>query len=345
MPYTVSLAPHIFARDNTSTLMRDMLIALFPCAAVGVWLFGWNAARVLLLSMASCVALEMLYQKLTRQPVRIGDLSAAVTGALLALNLPSTAPWWLVLVGALVAVVLVKQLFGGIGHNFMNPALAARAVLLASWPARLTATSTASAYPLPFDTVTSATVLGGGAADAIASATTQATGAVTSATTQATDAVASATQAAGSFIDKVTTMDLLLGNIPGCIGEVCKVAILLGLLYLLVRKVISWHIPAVMIGTFMLASLAFGADPVKAVLSGGVLFAAVFMATDYTTSPMTKVGKCVYAFGAGLIVALIRSFGGYPEGATYAVLLMNVCAPLIDRAIKPRVYGEVKARA
>ncbi len=335
MPYTVSLAPHIFARDNTSTLMRDMLIALFPCAAVGVWLFGWNAARVLLLSIACCVALEMLYQKLTRQSVRIGDLSAAVTGALLALNLPSTAPWWLVLVGALVAVVLVKQLFGGIGHNFINPALAARAVLLASWPARLTATSTASAYPLPFDTVTSATVLGGGAADA-----------VTSATTHATDAVASATQAAGaSFIDKVTTMDLFLGNIPGCIGEVCKVAILLGLIYLLLRKVISWHIPVVMIGTFMLASLLFGADPVKAVLSGGVLFAAVFMATDYTTSPMTRTGKCVYAFGAGLIVALIRSFGGYPEGATYGVLLMNVCAPLIDRAIKPRVYGEVKARA
>ncbi len=325
MPYTVSLAPHLFARDNTAALMRDMLIALFPCAAAGVWLFGWNAARVLLLSMASCVALELLYQKLTRQPVRVGDLSAAVTGALLALNLPSTAPWWLVLVGALIAIVLVKQLFGGIGHNFMNPALAARAVLLASWPARLTATATASAYPLPFDTVTSATVLSGGAADAIASATTHATG--------------------GSFIDKATTMDLLVGNIPGCIGEVCKVAILLGLVYLLLRRVISWHIPVVMIGTFMACSLLFGADPVKAVLSGGVLFAAVFMATDYTTSPMTKTGKCVYAFGAGLIVALIRSFGGYPEGATYGVLLMNVCTPLIDRAIKPRVYGEVKARA
>ena len=142
-----------------------------------------------------------------------------------------------------------------------------------------------------------------------------------------------------------TTIDLLVGRIPGTIGEVCKVAILLGLLYLLLRRTITWHIPVVMIGSFMLFAWAFGLDPVAGVLSGGVLFGAVFMATDYVTSPMTPLGQCVYAAGAGLIVALIRAFGGYPEGVTYAILLMNIATPLIDRAIRPRIYGEVKSRA
>lgn len=309
MQWKVSAAPHVHAKDSTATLMLDVITALMPCVVAGIWLFGWRAALVIVLSVAFCVLTELACQKIGRRPVQINDLSAVVTGIILALNLPSTAPWWMILIGAVVAIGLVKQLFGGIGDNFLNPALAARAVLLASWPARMTATNTASAYPLPFDTVTSATVL-----------------------------------TPGNGLD-VSMVDLLVGRIPGTIGEVCKVAILLGLVYLLVCRTITWHIPVVMAGTFALCAWAFGLDPLVSVLSGGVLFGAVFMATDYVTSPMTKWGQVIYAAGAGLIVALIRAFGSYPEGVTYAILLMNIATPLIDRAVRPRIYGEVKTHA
>ena len=304
-----SAAPHVHAKDSTATLMLDVIAALMPCVVAGIWLFGYRAAIVVAVSVAACVLTELVCQKIAKKPIRINDLSAVVTGIILALNLPSTAPWWMILIGAIIAIGLVKQLFGGIGDNFLNPALTARAVLLASWPARMTATNTASAYPLPFDTVTSATVL-------------------TPETTLNT-----------------TMVDMLVGRIPGTIGEVCKVAILLGLVYLLIRRTITWHIPVVMVGTFMLSAWAFGLDPIHAVLSGGILFGAVFMATDYVTSPMTKWGQVIYAAGAGLIVALIRAFGSYPEGVTYAILFMNVVTPLIDRAVKPRIYGEVKSHA
>ena len=309
MQWKVSAAPHVHAKDSTATLMLDVIAALMPCVVAGIWLFGWRAALVIVLSVAFCVLTELVCQKIGRRPVRINDLSAVVTGIFVALNLPSTAPWWMILIGAVVAIGLVKQLFGGIGDNFLNPALAARAVLLASWPARMTATNTASAYPLPFDTVTSATVL-----------------------------------TPDSALNP-SMVDLLVGRIPGTIGEVCKVAILLGFVYLLVRRTITWHIPVVMVGTFALCAWAFGLDPLVSVLSGGVLFGAVFMATDYVTSPMTKWGQVIYAAGAGLIVALIRAFGSYPEGVTYAILLMNVATPLIDRAVRPRIYGEVKTHA
>lgn len=309
MQWKVSAAPHVHAKDSTATLMLDVIAALMPCVAAGIWLFGWRAALVIAISVAACVLVELLCQKIGKQPIRINDLSAVVTGIILALNLPSTAPWWMIVIGAVIAVGLVKQLFGGIGDNFLNPALTARAVLLASWPARMTATNTASAYALPFDTVTSATVLTPGT-------------------------TVSATMA-----------DLLIGRIPGTIGEVCKVAILLGLVYLLIRRTITWHIPVVMVGTFALCAWAFGLNPLTSVLSGGILFGAVFMATDYVTSPMTKLGQVIYAAGAGLIVALIRAFGSYPEGVTYAILLMNIATPLIDRAVRPRIYGEVKTHA
>ena len=307
MNMIVSPAPHVFVKDSTQSLMLDVLIALIPTTVAGIIFFGFSAALVCLLSVVFCVGFEYLYQKLCKKPVRIGDLSAAVTGLILALNLPSTAPWWMILVGALVAIVLTKQLYGGLGHNFMNPALAARAVLLASWPAHMSGT----AYVTPFDGVSSATFL------------------------------APESPIAGA----VSTMDLFLGNIPGTIGEVSKIAILIGLAYLLIKQVITWHIPVVMVGTFMVFSVICGQDPITSVLCGGILFGAVFMATDYVSSPMTDLGKCIYAFGAGLIVALIRNFGSYPEGVTYGILLMNVVTPLIDKALVPKVYGEVKQNA
>ena len=249
---------------------------------------------------------EYGYQKMTRQRVRIGDLSAAVTGLLVALNLPGNAPWWMPVVGSFIAIVLVKQLFGGIGDNFMNPALTARGIMLASWPVRMTA------WYLPtfckgVDAVSSATVLGG---------------------------------------YEASTYDMFMGFIPGTIGEVSKIAILIGFIYLLIRKVISWRIPVVFVGTFAVLAAIFRMDQdvLTSVLSGGLLFGAVFMATDYTTSPMTEVGQYIYAFGCGLILAVIRKWGSYTEGVTYAILIMNVATPLIDKFVKIRVYGQEKPK-
>jgi len=315
---SVSTAPHIFARNTTTILMRDVLTALLPTVAAGIWFFGWNAARVVLICVVSCVLLELLWQLLLKKPVTIKDLSAVVTGVILAMNMPSTAPWWMLVIGSAVAILLVKQLFGGIGDNFVNPAIAARAVLLASWPALMSG----GAYVTPFDGVSSATPL------AIFS--------------QSAEAVSNA---ASNAVISPSMMDLFLGRIPGCIGEVSKIAILLGLAYLLLRKTITWHIPVTMIASFMLFTLAFGGDPRQGVLMGSVLFGAVFMATDYVTCPMTHTGQMIFAAGAGLILALIRAFGGYPEGTTYAILLMNVLTPLIDRVTRGRIYGEVKSRA
>lgn len=316
----VGNAPHVHSRNTTSVLMLDVIAALMPCVAAGAWLFGWGALGVVAISTLCCVALELLYQTIAKKPIRINDLSAVVTGIILGLNLPVGAPWWMILVGAAVAVILVKQLFGGIGDNFVNPAIAARAVLLASWPARMTA----GAY------VITRPALMQNAVDAL-----------TSATPNAADAVSGATPLAAAE-GAVPILDLLIGRIPGSIGEVCKIAILIGLVYLLIRKTITWHIPVVMIGTFMAFSLLIGKDPVYQVLSGSILFGAVFMATDYVTSPMTSLGKVIYAACAGLILALIRYFGSYPEGTTYAILLANVFTPLIDRFTKRRIYGTGK---
>ena len=244
-----------------------------------------------------------------------------VTGMLLGLILPVTVPWWICVIGSVCAIVLVKQLFGGIGDNFLNPALTARAVLLASWPSKLSGAAFVNPSPLflkPVDMVTTATPLAalkaGGAGD-------------------------------------VSIMDMLLGNIPGSIGEVCKIAIILGFVYLLIKKVISWHIPVIVTAVTAVCSFAFSwiitgncdfTVLLTSVLSGGVLFGAVFMATDYTTTPMTLKGRVIFAIGTGILIAVIRYFGSYPEGVTYAILFMNIATPLIDKYVKPRVYGSAK---
>lgn len=310
MNLRISTAPHIRSHDTTARLMLDVVIALIPTALVGVYLFGLYAALILVLSMASAVLAEYLYQRITKQPVRIGDCSALVTGLILGLNLPPTAPWWLAVIGSALAIVLVKQIFGGIGDNFMNPALAGRAILLASWPVRMTNYIAPNFFkPEAFSLV---------------------------------DAATTATPLAGNPAD-VPMLDLFLGNIPGTIGEVSKIAILLGFAYMLIRKTISWRIPVIMLVSTGLFSFLFsGVDPLSAMLSGGVMFGAVFMATDYTTSPMTAKGQMIYAAGCGLIVAVIRAFGAYPEGVTYAILLMNIATPLIDKYVGRRVYGFVK---
>lgn len=303
MNLRLSIAPHIRSGETTSRLMLNVIIALVPCAIAGIYNFGVNALVVLAVSMVTAVAAEYLFQVIARRPVRVGDLSALVTGLILGLNLPPTAPWWMAMVGSAFAIIIVKELFGGIGSNFMNPALTARAVLLASWPVFMTTFVNPTYWAEGVDAVTTATPL-----------------------------------ATGS----VATLDLLLGRIPGSIGEVSKIMILVGLAYLLITRTISWRIPVIMVATTGLLSWAFGSDPLAAVLSGGLLFGAVFMATDYTTSPMTAKGQALYAVGCGLIVAVIRAFGNYPEGVTYGILVMNVATPLIDKFIKNRVYGHRK---
>ena len=283
--------------------MRNVLIALAPCAVAAIGFFGFNALAVLVVSTLSAVLAEYVWQKAARRKVLVGDLSAAVTGLILGLNLPASAPLWMAALGSAFAVVIVKGLFGGLGDNFINPALAARALLLASWPQYMTRWYAPTGLAV-------------------------------------VDAVATATPLSnpGGF----TTLQLILGNIPGSLGEVCKIAILLGFAWLLYTRTITWRIPVVMVASTCVFSLVFGKDPVASVLSGGLLFGAVFMATDYATCPMTAAGQIVYAALAGLLVAVIRSFSGYPEGVTYGILLMNVASPVIDHFITRRVYGHGK---
>lgn len=303
MNLTISTAPHIRCKDSVKTIMRDVLIALLPTTAAGIYLFGLNSALIVAVSVASAVLAEFVWQKLAKRPVRVKDLSAAVTGLIFALNLPPTAPWWMAMIGSAFAIIVVKQLFGGIGDNFLNPALAARALLLASWPAKMT-----QFYFSGADAVSNATVLSESGLQA-------------------------------------RYLDMFLGRIPGTIGEVCKVAILIGFAYLLIRRVISWQVPVIILAVVALLSWIFGSDPLTAILSGGVMFGAVFMATDYTTSPMTAKGQIIFAVGIGVIIVLIRKFGSYPEGVTYAILFMNIVTPLIDKYVAPRLYGEVKKHA
>lgn len=302
MNLRISTAPHIHHPVTTQRLMIYVLLALLPTTAVGIYAFGLPALMLLAISCVTAVLSEFLWQKIAKKRVLISDCSALVTGLILGLNLPANAPWWLAVIGSAFAVLLVKQLFGGLGDNFLNPAMAARAVLLASWPVHMTS------FVLP-------TFFSG--ADAVTGATPLAT-------------------------KSAQLMDLFMGNIPGTIGEVSKVAILLGLLILLFTRTITWHIPFTMVASVFVFSWLFGADPVYAILSGGVLFGAVFMATDYVTNPMTASGKMIYAAGIGLIITVIRQFGAYPEGVTYGILLMNIATPLIDRFLPQKIYGRQK---
>ena len=312
MALHISTGPHLRSRQDTPSLMRDVLIALCPAVAASLYFYGLKALWILLVSTACAVLSEYLWQRLMKKPIRLNDFSAAVTGLLIGLNMPATVPVWVPAIGSVFAIIIVKQLFGGIGHNFLNPALAARAVLLTSWPSYMTkATVPLRALTLGFYEKT----------------------------LEGVDTVAAATPL---LMPRTDVKDLLFGNIPGAIGETCKIAILLGLIYLLIRGVVRWQIPVCMLGTVALLSWILGKDPMTAVLSGGVLFGAVFMATDYVTTPMLKVGQAIFGVGCGLLVVLIRNFGNYPEGVTYAILIMNIVTPLLDRSLNRKVYGEVK---
>ena len=307
----VSSSPHIRSARTTQSIMMDVICALLPAGAFGVFYFGARAAIITLIACASCVLSEFFYNAVCRKRQTISDLSAVVTGLLLAYNLPASAPYWMPAVGGALAILLVKMIFGGIGQNFVNPALAARAILMSSWLSHMSG----SAFNL---------------------------------SVRGLDAVTSATP----LVQQYDLYQLLIGQVPGTIGEVSKIAILVGAIYLLVRGVISWHIPVVMLGTvFALSWITSGEltgsvdSAVYQLLSGGLILGACFMATDYATSPMTGWGKAVFAAGCGLIVYVIRRFSPMAEGVSYSILFMNLIVPLIDRFIKPRVYGEGKAHA
>lgn len=319
----VSSSPHIRSEESVSRIMLDVIIALIPAAIVAVINFGWRVALVIGVSVLTAVITEAICQKLMKKPITINDLSAVVTGVLLAYNLPPTIPLWIVVVGAVIAIALVKQIFGGLGQNFMNPALAARAILLAAWPVEMTK------WQLPMNV------------DALSNATSSATSTATP--------LAILKDGDGVWATLPSLWDVFIGNVGGSIGEVSAIALLIGAAYLLYRRVINWRIPTAFIGTVALLTWIFGKNGlftgqwIYHIFVGGLLLGAFFMATDYSTSPVTPKGQIIMGIGCGIITTVIRLVGGYPGGVSYSILIMNIATPLIDRYTRPRVCKEVKA--
>jgi electron transport complex protein RnfD len=320
----VSSSPHIHSPEDTPWIMRQVIYALIPGALIGVYFFGIPAIAVIAISVVSCVVIEALWQKLLGKDITIADGSAALTGLLLAMNLPSGSPWWLVVLGSLIAIIIGKQVYGGIGNNPFNPALVARVFLLISFPVHMTTwPQPRSFFTQAADTVTGATPLG-----ALKTAIFE-RGTITAA-------------------PDLSLMDPFLGNIGGSLGEISALALILGGIYLIVRKIISWHIPViylasvvVLTGIFWLINPNMYADPAFHLISGGLMLGAFFMATDMVTSPITNKGKIVFAIGCGVITVVIRLWGGYPEGVSFAILIMNALVPLINKATRPGKFGVV----
>lgn len=315
----VSNSPHIRSEDNTRQIMIDVLIGLAPAMALAIFVFGPRAIVSVCVSVVGCVFFEWLYHKLLKKPQPIGNLSAVVTGVLLAYTLPVTAPWWMILIGDLFAIVVVKSLFGGIGKNFMNPALGGRAFLMASYPVFMTEwAKIRTTLPLfgSSDVVTAATPLAA---------------------------------LKGGQLPDVSLSDAALGMVGGSLGEVSALALLVGGLWLLWRRVISLRIPVSFLGTVAVLTLIFHKGDAGALtwmayqlLSGGLMLGAIFMATDYASSPVTPNGQIIYGIGCGVLTVLIRYFGSYPEGVSYAILIMNCCVFLIEKISQPVKFGFVK---
>lgn len=319
---TISPSPHVHGGDSVKKNMYGVVIALLPALAASVWFFGLGALWVVLTSVLSCVLIEAAIQKfILKVPVSVSDGSAALTGLILAFNLPSNLPIWIIVIGALVAIGIGKMTFGGLGQNIVNPAILGRVFLLVSFPAQMTS------WPMPngVDGATGATPLG----------------------------IMKEGLLSGKTVSEIlpeipTNTDLLLGGIGGSLGEVSAIALLIGFVFMLVRKIITWHIPVSILvtmfvfgGILHLASPEQYACPTFHILTGGALLGAIFMATDYVTSPMSHKGMLIYGFGIGLLTMLIRTFGAYPEGMSFAILIMNIVTPLINTYCKPKRFGEV----
>ena len=306
--FVVSGTPHVRSKESIQSIMRDVIIALVPATAAGIYYFGINALILIIAAIASSVVFEAICQKAMKKPVTVSDLSAVVTGLLLAMNLPAAAPVWVAIVGSAFAIIFGKQLFGGLGQNFINPALAGRAFLLASYPTEMTTWSVPNGLEVA-DAATYATPLA---------------------------------QLKAGHLD-ASLGELMLGQCGGTIGETCAIALIIGGVYLLYKHVISWKIPVIYIATVAILFGVIGRHgvrmPLQEIMAGGVMLGGIFMATDYASSPVTPKGQIIFAVGAGLITYLIRTFGGYPEGVSYSILIMNCCVPLIERFTEPTIFG------
>lgn len=314
----VSSSPHIHQNESISSIMLDVIIALIPASLMGIYYFGYRAAVVIITAIAASVLSEYAYQKITKRQSSVGDLSAIVTGLLLALNLPVTVPLWMTVIGSAFAIIIVKQLYGGLGKNFMNPALAARCFMVIAWGGAM------SAFVEPF---------AGYNADAVS---------------QATPLAVLKGISEGAL---PSVSDAFFGVKPGTIGETSGAMLILGGLYLMYKKVISWRIPTLYILSFAILTYLFGTNltdssqltfTLLSVCTGGLFLGAIFMATDYVTTPTTKAGQAIFAVGCGFLTFVIRRYGSYPEGASFAILLMNIATPLIDRYVKPKKFGYLK---
>jgi len=325
--FLVSSSPHMHGGQAVGDIMRLVIYALVPVTLFSVFVFGLAAVRVIVISVVSAVIFELLWQRIAKRRVAVRDCSAVLTGLLLALNLPATSPWWMILVGTFFAIVIAKQIYGGLGYNPFNPALVGRVVLLISFPVQMTARwVTPSKWGM--SAVTTATPL-----------------------SRMRESLLSQGRI-DLHLSQREWIDLLIGNRAGCLGEVSVVLLVLGGIFLIAKKVISWHTPASYIltvwaltGIFHLADPTRYANPSFHVITGGLFIGALFMATDYVTSPITPRGMLIFGFGCGVITVVIRLFGAYPEGVSFAILLMNATTPLIDRYTKPAVFGAVKKKA
>ncbi len=317
---TISSSPHVHSKTTTQTIMRDVLISLAPALLYSIFLFGFRALMVTLVSMAACVFFEWAWCRMMKHPSKVHDLSALVTGALIAFVCPVTIPYWCIIIGDFFAIIVVKMLFGGIGRNLVNPALAARAFML-SWPVLMTTWvkpgfSNAAGLLDTADAVTAATPLA---------------------------------EMAQGQLPNVGLWDLFVGNVGGTIGETSALFLLIGFAYLLICKVVTLRIPVAFIGTVAVLTFLFPQGDngrlywmAYQVLSGGLMLGALFMATDYVTTPVTKLGQVIFGIGCGVLTVAIRYFGGYPEGVSYAILVMNCCIVLLDRIGRPKKFGAPK---
>lgn len=312
----VSGTPHVRSKESIQSIMRDVVIALIPASVMGIYYFGIKALMLIIVSIVSSVVFEWGYEKILKKPVTISDFSAILTGLLLALNLPATASWWVPVVGSFIAIVIAKQFYGGLGQNFINPALIGRAFLVAAYPTQTTGAAFATGR-MVVDASTYATPL-------------------------------AELKAGTAIVNADAIKNALIGNIGGTIGETCAIALIIGGIYLLIKHVISWRIPVVyIVVVFILTSLMRGngfLGGVYEIFCGGLMLGAIFMATDYVTSPISAKGQIIFAIGCGILTSLIRVYGGYPEGVSYSILIMNLAVPLIDRVTRPRIFGEVKAK-
>ena len=312
----VAYQPQVRTNMDTKRIMLNVMLALLPSLLAATYEFGFKPVLMVIVSMCSAVFYEWAYRRLLKKSSTIFDFSACLTGMLVAMTLPTSAPWWLPLIGNFFAIVIVKQLYGGLGKNFVNPALASRAFLIASYAGIMTNWVSPRAMGL----------------DAVAMATPM-----------------SYLFAGEPMPEYYSYRNLLLGIMPGCFGEACKIALLLGGLYLIIRKIISWRIPVSYIGTVAILTFAFGHEGydnfswmMYNILSGSLILAAFFMATDYATSPVTLPGQLLYGVGCGALTVLIRYFGSYPEGVTYSILIMNICTWAIDKAFRRHQFGVTK---